>query len=282
MYTVFLLSSLLDEISPHHQKNNCIFTTNIQILYMMSRFTYDDDDIKGLRIITPMEKIIERNDRSEYTNTDLVKTLSDLATRKYETGDLSKVFDQLAICLLRQTVIATPNDNFFLREVEFYYYDKDSHPDSYAHNNKRQLTFGEWYFHRFTEIEPFMKSNRNGIDITFGNEQKEIYGGVLIRKIQNARTGDLFAGINNVVKELIRNIGKENVKHLASGKGQFAFDKEQIMRLEKGNHLFSSPIFKSPRNGLTFKNEETSNKFHKASYCYFNHDSNIIEVRPGI
>ena len=249
----------------------------------MSRFIYDEEDVKGLKIIQPpMDKIIEQNNNSVYTHHDLVKGLSDLAIQKNKTGYLSKVFDQLAISLLRQTVIATPTNNFYLREIEFYFYDKESHADSYAHNNKRQLTFGEWYFHRFTNIEPFMKSNRNGIDITFGNEQKEIYGGVLIRKIENAATGELFIGINKVVKELIRNIGEKNVNQIALGSGQFAFDREGLMRLEKGNHLFSSPIFKSPRNGLTFRNEETANKFHKADYCCFNHDSNITEVRSGI
>ena len=248
----------------------------------MSKSINDDEDVKGLKIIQPMDKIIERNNQSVYTNHDLVKGLSDLAIQKYKTGDLSKVFDQLAVSLLRQTVIATPNNNFYLREIEFYFYDKDSHPDAYAHNNKRQLAFGEWYFHRFTEIDPFMKSNRNGIDITFGNEQKGIYGGVLIRKIENAATGELVVGINKVVKELIRNIGEENVNQLAHGSGQLAFDRDGLLRLEKGNHLFKSPIFKSPRNGLTFRNEETANKFHTAAYCYFNHDSNITEVRSGI
>ena len=248
----------------------------------MSRFIYDDEDVQGLKIIQPMDRIIERNNNSEYTHHDLVKGLSDLSIQKYKSGDLSKVFDQLAISLLRQTVIATPENNFYLREIEFYFYDKDSHPDSYAHNHNRQLTFGEWYFHRFTDIDPFMKSNRNGIDITFGNEQKGIYGGVLIRKIENARTAELFTGINKVVKELIRNVGEKNVKQIAFGNGQFAFDRKQIMRLEKDNHLFSSPIFKSPRNGLTIKNEETADRFHEAAYCYFNHDSNITQVKSGV
>lgn len=274
---------MLDEIIPPSSKEQLHFLgPTFKFYTYMSKFIYEEDDIQGLRIINPIEKIIERNDRSEYTNTELVKTLSDLATRKHKTDDLSKVFDQLAICLLRQTIIETTKESFYLREVEFYYFDKDSHPDSYAHNNKRQLTFGEWYFHRFTDIEPFMKSNRNGIDITFGNEQEGIYGGVLIRKIENAATGELFVGINKVVKELIRNVGEENVNQLAHGSGQFAFDRKHIMRLEKDNHLFSSPIFKSPRNGLTFRNEEQANKFHKAAYCYFNHDSNITEVRSEI
>lgn len=251
----------------------------------MSRFIYDEEDVKGLKIIKPMDKIIERNYHHGYTNNDLVKGLTDLATQKYDKDSLSKLFDQIAITLLRQSVIVTPKNNFYLREIEIYFYDKDSHPDSYAHKNKRQLAFGEWYFHRFTDIQPFLKSNRNGIDITFGNEQKGIYGGILIRKIENSTTGKLIVGINKVVRELIDNIGQENVNNIALGNGQLAFDKEQILRIEKGNNNFSSSIYKTQRNGLTFKSEERANQFYKAAYCYYNHDLNantITEVRPGI
>lgn len=249
----------------------------------MSRFMYDDEDVQGLKIIQPMDK--EQNDQRGYSNPDLAKTLGDLATQKYEHGDLSKVFDQLAITLLRQTVIVTPKNEFNLREVEFYLYDEVLHPDTYAHKNKRQSEFGEWYFHRFTDIEPFLKSNRNGVDITFGNKERKIYGGVLIRKIENVKTKELIVGINKVARELIENIGRENVNDIALGKGQFVFDKESKLYLRVGNPNFSKAIYKTQRYGLTFKNEEKANLYYKAPYCYYNHDLNIntiTEVRPGI
>ncbi len=251
----------------------------------MSRFLYDDDDVKGLKIIQPMDKIIELNNHHGYTTHDLVKGLSDLITKQYIKDNVSKMFDELASTLLRQTVIVTPNNNFNLREIEIYLFDKDLHPDTYAHKNKRQLEFGEWYFHRFTDIEPFLKSNRNGLDITFGNKEKGIYGGILIRKIENVETKDLIVGINKVARELFDNIGRENVKNIALGTGQLAFDKEQLLHLKVGNPNFSKAIYKTQRYGLTFKNEEIANKYYKAAYCYYNHDLNantITEVKPGI
>ena len=249
----------------------------------MSRFIYDDDDVKGLKIIQPMDK--EQKDHNGYSNPDLAKGLSDLATQRYGIDNVSKVFDQLAVTLLRQTVIVTPKNNFNLREIEFYLYDKDLHPDTYAHKNKRQSEFGEWYFHRFTDIEPFLKSNRNGLDITFGNKEKGIYGGILIRKIENVQTKDLIVGINKVARELIENIGRENVNDIALGGGQSVFDKERKLHLKVGNPNFSKAIFKTQRYGLTFKNEETANRYYKAQYCYYNHDLNtntITQVKSGI
>ncbi len=232
-----------------------------------------------------MESVIEQNIQHQFTTHDLVKVLSDLASQKVDKEDYYKVFDEIAVTLLRQTKIATPKNHYYFREIEIYFYNKEFHPDTYAHKNKRQLKFGEWYFHRYTDIEPFLNSNRNGLDITFGNEQKGIYGGILIRKIQNTETGDLIVGINKVARELIDNIGKENANHIALNCGHLAFDKEQILHLEVENNNFSMPIFKTQRNGLTFKDEETANHFYKAPYCYYNHDINvskIIEVRPAV
>ena len=251
----------------------------------MRRCIYDEEDVKGLKIIQPMDKIIELINHHGYTTHDLVKGLSDLVTKQYEKDKVSKMFDEAACTLLRQSVIVTPKNNFNLREIEFYLYDEVLHPDSYAHKNKRQLEFGEWYFHRFKDIEPFLKSNRNGVDITFGNKEKGIYGGILIRKIENAETKELIVGINKVARELIYSIGRENVNNIALGKGQLAFDKEQLLYLKVGNPNFSKAIFKTQRYGLTFKNEETAKQYYKAQYCYYNHDLNtntITEVKPGV
>lgn len=254
-------------------------------LPIMSRFIYTDDDFKSLNFIIPLEKIIEKNKRHEYTTHDLVKVLTDLASQKVRKEDLLKAFDEIAVSLLRQTKIVTPKNHFHFREIEIYFYDEAIHPDSYAHKNKRQLKFGEWYFHRYTDIEPFMKSNRNGVDITFGNEQKSIYGGILIRKIQNIQTSELIVGINKVAKELIKNIEEENANSIALGFGQLAFDKTQKLHLEVDGNNYSAPIFKTQRNGLSFKDDELAKKYFKIAYCYHNHNLNIseiIEVRPAV
>jgi len=209
--------------------------------------------------------------------------LNDIATKKVSQIDFEKAFDELAIVLLRQIKIVTPISHFHLKEIEIYFYDKENHPDPYTHKNKRQGEFGEWYFHRFTDIAAFLNSNRNGVDITFGNKATNLFGGILIRKIQNTETNELIVGINKVARELIKNIGDENTNEIALGLGQKVFDKDQILHLEVDGNNYSSPIYKTQRNGLSFKDDELAKKYFKIPYCYYNHNLNIsqiIEVRP--
>ena len=214
--------------------------------------------------------------------TDLINLLTDLSTGKIAKNDLNEAFDEIAIALLRQTKIVTSKDEFYLREIEIYYYHKYIHADPYAHKNKRQLEFGEWYFHRYTKIESFLKSRRNGVDITFGNSQRGIYGGILIRKIQNTNTSQMIAGINKVARVLIDNIEKENVNDIANGSGQLAFHKNQFLYIDIEANNLQTPVYKAQRNGLKFKDEEVANDFYKAVYCYYNHNLNtsqIVEIR---
>lgn len=216
--------------------------------------------------------------------TDLQMTLTDIITQQVRQSDLDKSFDEIAVGLLRQTKIVTPKDQYHLREIEIYFYDKENHPDPYTHKNKRQGEFGEWYFHRFTDIKTFLNSNRNGVDITFGNKATNLFGGILIRKIQNINTKELIVGINKVARELIKNVDEENINEIALGFGQKAFDKEQLLHLEVDGNNYSTPIFKTQRNGLTFKEDKLAKKYFKIPYCYYNHNLNvsqIIEVRPA-
>ena len=216
--------------------------------------------------------------------TDITKILTEITTRPVAKNDLQNLFDKISICLLRQTKIVTQKDHFHLREIEIYFYDKENHPDPYTHKNKRQAEFGEWYFHRFKDISTFLKSNRNGLDITFGNKAESIFGGILIRKIQNTGTKELIVGINKVARKLIENVGPENINEIAVGVGQKAFDKNQLLHLEGDGNNYSTPIFRTQRNGLTYKEDELAKKYFKIAYCYYNHNLNvseIIEVRPA-
>ncbi len=216
---------------------------------------------------------------------NLIKTLTDISTRKVGQNNLQMAFDEIAVGLLRQTKIVTPKDQFHLREIEIYFFDNENHPDPYTHKNKRQAEFGEWYFHRFTDISTFINNNRNGLDITFGNKAQNIFGGILIRKIQNTKTKELIVGINKVARKLIENIGEENINEIALGIGQKAFDKSQLLHLEVDGNNYSTPIYRTQRNGLTFKEDELAKKYFKISYCYYNHNLNvseIIEVRPAV
>ena len=226
-----------------------------------------------------LQTIMGRNSNHEYTCHDLVKGLCDIYSKPHDENSLTRLFDEIAVGLLRQSKIVTPNEHFFIREIEFYFYNQEFHPDPFAHSftNKenRQKHFGEWYFHRYKDLKPFLNCTWNGVDITFGDEQHGSFGGILIRKIQNAITGDQIKGINRVVRALIKNIGEDNtgaMNDLALGFGQKVFNKNQLLHLEVANNNFSVPIYKTQRNNLGKKKTEGTEKFLELSYCYYNHD----------
>ncbi|HLX53875.1 MAG TPA: hypothetical protein VKR58_08035, partial [Aquella sp.] len=111
------------------------------------------------------------------------------------------------------------------------------------------------------------------------------FGGLLIRKIQSKTTNELIVGINKVARELIANIGEEHTNEVALGIGGSVFDKSEILHLEVDNNNHSAPIYKTQRNGLTFRDDELSREYFKIPYCYYNHNLNnsqIIEVRSAV
>ena len=230
-----------------------------------------------------MDNIIKANNNHEYTTHDLVKTLTDIYRKPQNKYSLGKLFDELAIGILRQSKIVTSNNQYYIREIEFYYYDENIHPDTYTHKNKRQAEFGEWYFHRFSTVESFLKTNRNGVDITFGNKKNNQFGGILIRKIEDSKTGELIEGINKVAKELIKSVGNEHLDSLAIGCGQKVFDKKSLLRLEVEGRNSKNAIYKVRRNGLSIKEGEVAKEYYDIPYCYFNHTINVpILVKPAI
>lgn len=92
-----------------------------------------------------------------------------------------KDFQKIATNLMNNFVIRANGNDFRLAEIEFYLHEKDKHEDDFIHakiiNEKpndsanHQIKMGCWYFHY------------SGIDLTFGDSQKNRFGGILIRSI---------------------------------------------------------------------------------------------------
>ncbi|MGE3652804.1 MAG: hypothetical protein AB7G22_01660 [Flavobacteriales bacterium] len=93
-----------------------------------------------------------------------------------------KDFRKIASNLMNNFVIRANRKDYRLAEIEFYLYEKDNHEDDFIHakisgkeilneSATYQKKMGRWYFHY------------SGIDLTFGDEQKNRFGGILIRSI---------------------------------------------------------------------------------------------------
>jgi 3-methyladenine DNA glycosylase Mpg len=130
-------------------------------------------------------------------------------------------------------------------ELEIYYNDRTLHNDPYVHCAEEQLQSGNWYF------------NGYGIDLTFGNHEKNIHAGVLIRGLRKLdKEAHYFSGPSNVLKEIFTALG--NVMS-----GQHGI---YLQELQSGEVEEMTPV-RTKRTGLTKKADDTEN-FVERPYRY--------------
>lgn len=105
------------------------------------------------------------------------------------------IFKKIASILINEYKIVIADKEFFIAELEFYYYSKN-HPDPYTHKHDLQKNFGTFYVHP-------KDGNYGGIDLTLGDVDKDIYCGVLIRGLKD-KDNNFISGPNSVKKEIYR------------------------------------------------------------------------------
>lgn len=175
-------------------------------------------------------------------------------------------FDRIARKLLNSYKLITPRNSYIIREIEFYYY-AENHTDFYCHKSIRQLNKSTFYFHRFKDPEKYLRLRQKGIDITFGN-QKNTYGGILIRAIQNINSEDIFTGIGKLTNQIIDEIGgpKEIQKLYKSDDNVFNKNSSLHLLCSDNNQL---KIFKKCRQGLNQKPSDSDKFYLNSAYNYF-------------
>jgi hypothetical protein len=180
--------------------------------------------------------------------------------------DYSIEFSRIAKIILNCVDLVTLKNSYLIREIEFYYYSA-YHTDYYCHKVPRQQLNSRFYFHRFKDPDKYVNLKRKGLDITIGNNN-EIYGGILIRAIQNKKTGEIYNGIGNLTNLIINEIGGTS-------------EIEKIYKLEidvfnNNSCLFLSSssdkgfrIFKKQRQGLNLISKDTDRFYIDSKYNYF-------------
>lgn len=197
--------------------------------------------------------IKERDINQNYLKlTEYLSEFNDLSNTKL----LSDKFNSLASHLLNNTCLVVSNNPYRIIELEIYYFDENNHPDPYVHKANEQLALGNWYFNGF------------GLDITFGNAENKIYGGILIRGIKSlGKTPKYISGPSNVLKEIFSRMG--NVMSVNSG----IYLTELIPINQNESNKDSNQdenykgIIQSTRIGLPKKLEDTNN-FAERQYRY--------------
>jgi len=182
-------------------------------------------------------------------------------------------FDKIAKVLLNQKELIAKENSYRIREIEFYYY-SDNHTDFYCHKNDRQKNNNRLYFHRFKDPEKYKRLKQKGIDITIGNGSS-IFGGILIRAIENIKTNEIITGIGTLTNQIIKEIGGTFVIQDIYDSNKSIFDSSaQIFLKSAPDNGFS--IFKKHRQGINLKKEDLGSFYLDSKYNYFTYP--IIEI----
>jgi hypothetical protein len=165
--------------------------------------------------------------------------------------------------LMNNRVLIVGQNNYRRAEIEFYIYHESKFPDGSTHKHALQLTSNKWYFHRFPKSENLKPLNRIGIDLTCGNLQEVIYGGILIRSILNiGKNGEYIYGPAKTVKHLINDFepipgGPAVIEEIdVYGNGYIRLVTKELEHRD---------VYECPRYGL---NPETAGEFYEEPYRF--------------
>jgi len=101
---------------------------------------------------------------------------------KHHSEDLYKTFAKRAKILFEQFKITDKNDKqYTLVDIEFYLLAL-WHQDFFTYGYPEQKIFGEWLKHP------------SGMDLVFGDQDRRIYAGILIRGVRDVELGEYING----------------------------------------------------------------------------------------
>ena len=206
----------------------------------------------------------------------VMKDLSGELCKENIKIEYQDVFSKYANKLMNEYCLKVDDKKYNLIEIEFYFYDKENHPDPYIYCNEKQKECGEFYFHG------------SGMDITFGNGI--CYGGILIRSIMNEE-GQYINGSLKLLEELFcdeidklkielieKDIGKKNIFcSTRVGLQAHPLDYELLIKYENN---FIPYIFRLYRFIVDYSCSKNKCK-DKTKIAFYEHLKNKNKPRPN-
>ncbi len=128
-----------------------------------------------------------------------------LSINRTNTNTVSASFDRIANDLINYYQLNLEGTLYTFTEIEFYYFDKHTHPDKYSH--KHSYAAGKWRFHL------------QGLDISLGyeteGEEPVSYGGILLRGL---RSGTHYVnGPKRILAHIFEKLGNVEQTHKEFG-----------------------------------------------------------------
>jgi len=179
-------------------------------------------------------------------------------------------FPEISQTLLNKCLLVANKQKFRLVEIEFYLY-SPNHSDPYVHQDPDQLLLHTFYFHKF-KTGTYKSGTFKGMDFTFGNTDKKVYFGILIRAIQHIKTGQVIEGPCNVVNRILNSYQCDSIMDLTHGQNLGLFENDVGLTLVPSKSLEARTIYAGPRIGLSAKYPDYQNRSYR-----FVADKNLVK-----
>jgi hypothetical protein len=193
-----------------------------------------------------------------------------------EHATVEEWFDRVADTAIRRSLLQVAGTRFAIVEVEFYLY-AEEHKDPFVHCSEQQLSFGEWYFHR--EKAAKIGFTLKGIDLTFGDQSRAEYGGMLIRALARVDGTGIVEGPSKVVDTILTAAGVDSVAAMKAlpAYSDRALVQTSLLHLEPRDAIWREDIKTGRRIGL-----KGQDPFAEAAYRYRARPAQTTKDRASI
>lgn len=189
----------------------------------------------------------ETQGENEAVSCDLPTLLQFPLKEDMKPSDFYPHFRKIAHKILNGCALVAKTDGkvklFRIIEIEFYCKHEKLHNDNFAHQDVDQLEFLKWYFHKAGKS--YKGGTYKGIDIAFGRKDDKLYGGILMRTLQDSSTMEVHEGSCNLVNKMFKFFDSNEVKDF----------------IEDNPHFSKSDIHKkmSVEDVIKLKNDDKAN-----------------------
>ena len=163
-------------------------------------------------------------------------------------------FHRICDKVLNQSYLKLRDELWKLREIEVYC-NGLSFCDEFTHGDEQQKKNGTFYFHRTGK--GYRGGTYKGVDLAFGNSK--CFGGLLVRTIQNDKTGEIVCGPSLCVDKILSVLGHEKIEDCVAARG-VSFTEESDFCLVEADSNRKEKIFTGPRVGLSLKSKKANDQ----------------------
>lgn len=135
--------------------------------------------------------------------------------KSFSSDDFLEFANTLLNHCLLQLPLTKSKKVFRLCEIEFYLFNEETHKDEYVHCSQDQMKWHKFYFHRHRS-GTYKSGTYKGMDFTFGDQDAEVYFGVLVRSIMDLHSGQIIEGPCRSVNKILELYNCHDVKEFVS------------------------------------------------------------------